>query len=943
MFTKLKHKLEHRKQLAFSREKGQSLVEMAIITPLLLLLFIGVFEVGWALRGYLVLTSMNRESTRFAIKNGVLNYSVKDPTTVGYDIVLSHTLNSMAEQLPLDFDAGTSNATVIMSHFVIDTGYPCVKYQGGDPVVPYEFNPTCNCNESNPDHPQWFTKDDLILHPDTPGYAYYAQTYGVHQDTRLGGGDYATVAKQLALENNQMNCNVLKTGTAGELSSNNMIITEAFYEQPQLLSVPFISNALTDPIPFYTHTAMRIVASRDADTTNTVGPTCELLPITFPEDALAGDPDDPPEQKIDAYEGSASGNFGWIYWNSNINETKGINYIEESLANPRLSMTDFTADEDDPDHPNDHTINIGDWVAGRTGVGNNNDIEDLLESYRGKTVLIPVYKQVGPKGGAKASYEISHFARVVIDEICLPRNNCIDPNTGKKISGSNKLIRATFLYYDDEACSDGSEVGGGGGGNNPPVAVDDAIATPKNTPVIINVLNNDSDPDGNPLTIDSLTQPAKGTAVNNGDGTITYTPKNNNVGSYQFTYTISDGHGGTAAATVTVTVGGTNAPPVAVDDSASTEEDTSVTIDVLGNDSDPDGDTLIVDSVGAPGHGSVVNNGNGTITYTPNAGFTGTDSFTYSINDDNDGVATATVTVTVNPANRPPVAVNDNATTDQTVAVVINVLNNDSDPDGDALAVDSVTLPGNGSVVDHGNGTVTYTPNGNFNGTDTFNYTISDGRGGTATAQVSVTVIPNNPPVAGDDSATTNKRLAVTIDIGSNDSDIDGDAPLIFSDFSTPTANGGTVMYNGNGSVTYTPAFNFTGADTFTYLVSDGKGGSDVGTVTVDVQQPAIVYVQSIDVRVVSYSRNRYRGIADITVVDGNGAPIRNATVEGTWSGPQPGSGLDTTNYSGVATVQTARTRNATGTYTFCVDNINMSGYTYEAGENIETCDSGSS
>jgi len=350
--------------------------------------------------------------------------------------------------------------TVIMSHFVIDTGYPCVRYQGGkpklDPDGGYEFDPVwfnanCDCNETDPDAAQWFTRDDLIAHPGDPAYPHYVETYGISQTTRLGDGDYSVIAKELALENNQYNCNVLKNGgSPTSLSANNLIIAEAFYDQSQLMGVPFISNQLTDPIPLYSHTAMRIVSSRDSDTTETVGPTCSLFPITFPEYTL-DDPDNPTSgQIIDAYEGDSAGNFGWMYWNSAPSATTGINYIEEALINPYLSMNDYVADPSDPQNP-DTSISINDHIAGRTGVGNSDTIDDYLEDALGSIVYVPVYEAV-QNGGSNTYYEISHFARVRIDMICLPRNNCIDPNTGSKISGSDKLIRATFLDYADDIC-----------------------------------------------------------------------------------------------------------------------------------------------------------------------------------------------------------------------------------------------------------------------------------------------------------------------------------------------------------------------------------------------------------------------------------------------------------------------------------------------------------
>ena len=185
-----------------------------------------------------------------------------------------------------------------------------------------------------------------------------------------------------------------------------------------------------------------------------------------------------------------------------------------------------------------------------------------------------------------------------------------------------------------------------------------------------------------------------------------------------------------------------NEPPVAQDDAATTPFETPVTVDVLANDSDPDGDPLAVDSTTPAGHGSVANNG-GSVTYTPAAGFSGTDSFGYTATDGNGGTASATVTVTVNePGNRAPVAAGDSATTPENKPVSVNVLANDSDPDGDPLSIVAIGPAVHGKVVAKKNGNVSYKPNQGFTGTDSFTYTISDGHGHTATATVTVTVTP---------------------------------------------------------------------------------------------------------------------------------------------------------------------------------------------------------
>jgi VCBS repeat-containing protein len=201
-----------------------------------------------------------------------------------------------------------------------------------------------------------------------------------------------------------------------------------------------------------------------------------------------------------------------------------------------------------------------------------------------------------------------------------------------------------------------------------------------------------------------------------------------------------------------------NNPPVAEGDTATTDEDNPVTIaapGVLDNDSDPDvGDTLTVTAVDTSGTVGLVNawNADGSFTYDPNgqfeylqAGNSTTDSFTYTVSDGYGGNDTATVIVTVNGVNDSPVAVSDGAVTDENTPVIIDVLNNDSDIDGDTLTVDSVTQGANGSVINNSSN-VTYTPALNFTGIDSFTYTINDGNGGIDTASVTVNVTAPETP-----------------------------------------------------------------------------------------------------------------------------------------------------------------------------------------------------
>ena len=368
--------------------------------------------------------------------------------------------------------------------------------------------------------------------------------------------------------------------------------------------------------------------------------------------------------------------------------------------------------------------------------------------------------------------------------------------------------------------------------NDAPTANDDTVTTPEDTALLIDVLDNDEDIDGDTLSITAVTQPTNGTVINNGTD-VTYTPDADFFGSDSFTYTISDGNGGTDTAIVNITVQSVNDDPSATDDSATTDEDTAVNITVLSNDSDVDGDTITVDSITPPSNGTAVLNGDDSLTYTPNADINGFDSFTYTISDGNGGSDTATVNITITPVNDDPVATDDTDTTNEDTAITLTVLANDSDLDGDTLTVSSTTSPSQGAVVINGDNTVTYTPNAEYNGSDSFTYTISDGNGGTDSATVNITITPvNDVPTALDDTAVTDEDTPTTITVLSNDSDVDGDSLTVES--VTAPANG-TAVINLDNSITYTPNADYNGADSFTYTVNDGNGDTDTATVTLTI------------------------------------------------------------------------------------------------------------
>jgi hypothetical protein len=374
----------------------------------------------------------------------------------------------------------------------------------------------------------------------------------------------------------------------------------------------------------------------------------------------------------------------------------------------------------------------------------------------------------------------------------------------------------------------------------PPVARDDTATTPYATPVTVNVLANDSDPSGYALTVTGATPPAHGTARINADNSITYTPNSTYSGNDRFSYSISNGHGGSASANVILIVQ-PPLPPVARDDTATTPYLTPVVIDVLANDTDPNGFFLSVTSVGVATNGTAKIVPGGAVSYTPQAGFVGTDSFEYSISDGHGGIASANVTVTVQPPGGSLTAQNDTASTAYAKPVGINVIGNDTAPSGLTLSITKVTLPAHGTAQVAINGYIDYTPSPAFDGgSDTFQYTVTDGLT-TATATVTVTVLPPPPPVAQNDIATTPFQAPVTINVLANDSDPSGLA-LTVTAIGTPPQNGSTQIIPNNttpnNTITYTPKPGYVGADSFMYTISNGHGGTANANVAITVQPP---------------------------------------------------------------------------------------------------------
>jgi len=375
--------------------------------------------------------------------------------------------------------------------------------------------------------------------------------------------------------------------------------------------------------------------------------------------------------------------------------------------------------------------------------------------------------------------------------------------------------------------------------NHAPTVPDYTLTTAEDTSVAGKVVS--SDIDGDMLSYVLGTPPTNGTVALNPDGSYSYTPGSDFNGLDSFTVVISDGNGGTAVSTVSVTVTPVNDLPTAPNYTVETPEDTAVTGQVVG--SDVDGDVLTYVMGETPVNGTVVLNPDGTYSYTPGLHFNGSDSFTVVVSDGSGGSITSTVNVKVTPVNDIPTVPDYTLTTAEDTPVTGQVVGDDVE--GDDLTYTVGELPTNGTVVLNPDGTYTYTPDGDFAGSDSFTVVVSDGNGGTSTSTVNVTVTPvNDIPTAPNYTLNTPEDTPVTGQVVG--SDVDGD-DLTYVVGQVP-ANG-TVVVNADGTYSYIPGANFNGSDTFTVLVSDGKGGTATSTVniTVTAVNDAPVFVDPVN------------------------------------------------------------------------------------------------
>jgi VCBS repeat-containing protein len=396
--------------------------------------------------------------------------------------------------------------------------------------------------------------------------------------------------------------------------------------------------------------------------------------------------------------------------------------------------------------------------------------------------------------------------------------------------------------------------------NHIPYAINDYYSLETNSTLTVleakGILSNDIDSDADNLNCTQLTAPAFGDLTLNADGSFTYSP-GENYGKVEFTYTINDGtsDGNIAKVIFEVTDMGINHQPLAIPDSGYSVNigDTlsiASTEGILNNDFDIDGDaiTAIIDN--NANFGNVVIESNGAFEYEPPVDYTGTDWFSYHINDGSLNSQIVFVKITVLPKNLPPVAENDSYTVIENTVLQITlpgVLENDLDPESLPLQAVKITDPLNGILELNTDGSFTYTPNSNYSGTDSFTYVANDGHSNSQEATVNIIIEPSNkPPVVLGEAYYIHTDTVLLISapgILGNDSDPENDQLSVSLD--EDVKNGSLILYE-CGAFSYLPNIGFIGTDNFTYTVTDGITESETVSVLISVESSDTILIPSM-------------------------------------------------------------------------------------------------
>ncbi|HQY30591.1 MAG TPA: Ig-like domain-containing protein, partial [Thermomicrobiales bacterium] len=370
-------------------------------------------------------------------------------------------------------------------------------------------------------------------------------------------------------------------------------------------------------------------------------------------------------------------------------------------------------------------------------------------------------------------------------------------------------------------------------GNGAPLATNDEFLVGINSPgSVLDVLSNDTDPEGDTLQVQIEQTPEHGEVAVDALQSITYTPDADFHGRDTFTYTIVDGGGLASSATVVIEVQAANQAPIAVADATTIDEDTSSTLPLMANDTDPDGDALAITSISGAMFGTATLQTNGTLIYQPIPDAFGIEYLTYIVSDGLGGTAQGTVQITVNSINDAPVAADDTAVTGTDVGVLIPVQANDRDADGDYLSPAIVQPAPFGLASVTLAGAIWYQPAAGFHGEVSFRYSITDWAGAAAETQVTIVIgEPNTPPIAKNDRVNVVPNIGSIVDPLKNDHDDDGDTLVVVSVSESKHGSAQVI----NGQIVYTPKTGYLGSDSFTYSIIDQGGVTATATIRLTV------------------------------------------------------------------------------------------------------------
>ncbi len=514
---------------------------------------------------------------------------------------------------------------------------------------------------------------------------------------------------------------------------------------------------------------------------------CELYPITLPHALVQNAQGAEVFSEIEL--GTGPGNYSWLTWDGN-NDAPSLANSLLPPGNAELYIN--------PDDAADNQLDIDDWVQGRPGVKNSRAIRDNMDALLGRDIGVPIWQQNRGQG-SQFDYQVMYFANIEL--------------TDYKLNGKGYI---SFVYKGIVDC--------GGIDNTPPVAENLQAEAAQGSSINITVVATDAEND--PLTYIIVTFPEHGTLTGDGPNYV-YTPEPGYVGEDVFSFVANDGQDNSNIATGSIQVLPlTNNPPVAEDLQLATTENSTTDLTVIA--SDPDDDPLTYIIIEPPQHGTLSGEGPD-YQYTPNTDFTGTDQFSFKVNDGQVDSNIATAQIQVEPIpNQPPVAENLQVTTSENNATDLTVIA--FDPEDDPLTYVIVSPPQNGILIGDGPD-YQYQPNAGFSGIDEFSFKVNDGvqDSNIATGQIEVTPAANQPPIAESLFVITDEEQSVSFTLVASDPDNDPLTYLIVQ----PPVNG--ILLGEGPEYTYFPDDGFFGSETFQFKVNDGTQDSNIAEVTVRV------------------------------------------------------------------------------------------------------------